>query len=62
MVILDNVTRWNSTYNSIERTLKLKRRISMFYVDYRAIIGEDNLLDEDWAHLTHVLLTLNLFY
>jgi hypothetical protein len=62
MVILDNSTRWNSTYNSIKRGLKLKSRIQLFSHDYKDEIGKDFLSDDDWRQLEEITLALQPFH
>ena len=47
MVKLDNVTRWNSTYDLIHRGLKLKNRIRFFCIKYSNGISEDQLTDNN---------------
>jgi hypothetical protein len=47
MVKLDTETRWNLTYNSIYRGLKLKNRIRFFCIKYSNGIGKDQLIDND---------------
>ena len=47
MVKLDNSTRWNLTYDSLQRGLKLKDRIRYFSLINKDVIGEDELTDDD---------------
>jgi hypothetical protein len=47
MVIADNDTRWNSTYLSILRGLKLKHKIQVYSLDERASLGSDYLEESD---------------
>jgi hypothetical protein len=47
MVILDNSTRWNSTWYLINRALRLKDRIQLFAVRNKRLIKDDDLLDDD---------------
>jgi hypothetical protein len=47
MVILDNATRWNSTYNSLHRGLKLRRRLDLFSYQYIDDLGKDYLANND---------------
>jgi hypothetical protein len=61
MVILDNSTRWNSTYNSIKRGLKLKSRIQLFCITHKDEIGKDFLADDDWRQLEEIALALQPF-
>jgi hypothetical protein len=62
MVKLDNATRWNSTYDSIRRGLKLKNRIRFFCIEYSDRISEDQLTDDDWNHLSEIFEGLKPFY
>jgi hypothetical protein len=54
MVILDNDTRWNSQYYSIERALKLRERITIFCSRHKDTLSDDNLSDDDWTYLATV--------
>jgi hypothetical protein len=54
LVIRDNVTRWNSTYVSIHRALKLKPRIVAFTLENIKDIEQDILSDDDWEELKHI--------
>lgn len=62
MVILDNDTRWNSQYKSIERAIKLKERIILFCTRYRTDLIKDTLSDDDWTYLQKVKDALYPFY
>jgi hypothetical protein len=62
MPILDNSTRWNSTYKSLERAILLKERIILFYYEFRAELQADSLSDNDWDHLDNILHGLKPFY
>ena len=62
MVKLDNSTRWNSTYDSIRRGLKLKNRIRFFCIEYSDRIREDQLTDDDWNHLSEIFEGLKPFH
>lgn len=48
-VIRDSCTRWNSTYLSIDRGLKLKRAIQLFLLDFLQPLQKDLLTEDDWA-------------
>jgi hypothetical protein len=61
-VILDNCTRWNSTYSAIERGLKLKRAIQLFLIDFQRELPNDLLQEEDWDILKEVCDALAPFY
>ena len=54
LVTRDNSTRWNSTYDSIHRALKLKVRIIHFTQQNQAELKDDALSDSDWEALGHV--------
>lgn len=62
MVIQDNSTRWNSTYHSLHRGLKLKRRLRLYIDDNRADLRDDCLNAEDWDHLQEVADALQPFH
>jgi hypothetical protein len=51
MVLLDNSTRWNSIFLSINRAIQLKRRIDVFYYAHRDDLSKDTLSEEDWTYL-----------
>ena len=48
IVILDNSTRWNSSYKSIIRGLKLKLVINVFIQEHITTLRADALIEEDW--------------
>jgi hypothetical protein len=62
MVMLDNSTRWNSTYSSIKRGLELKERLMLFCQLRKAEISEDILSEADWHHLEEISIALEPFY
>ena len=62
MVIADNQTRWNSTFLSLQRGIKLYNKISVYSVDYREELDEDFLLPEDWDVLRRLESYLQPFH
>lgn len=60
--ILDNSTRWNSAYASIDRALKIKERIRLFCSDYSEDLTKDTLSDSDWQHLSDIHAALQPFH
>ena len=62
MPILDNSTRWNSTYKALERAILLRDRIFLFCREYRIDIQADYLSEEDWNRLREVYKGLKPFY
>jgi hypothetical protein len=62
MPILDNSTRWNSTYQSLERALLLRDRIFLFCREFHSDLEADYLSDKDWDHLAEVYKGLKPFY
>jgi hypothetical protein len=60
-VILDNSTRWNSTYDSIRRAIQLYTAISMFQIENEQELGDDNLTREDWEELREIAAFLQPF-
>jgi hypothetical protein len=62
MVIAKNETRWNSTYLSIRRGIKLYNKIQVFSTDYKDELGDDFLLSEDWDILRRFETYLEPFY
>ena len=61
MVIADNETRWNSTYISIQRGIKLYNKIQVFSTEFKDELGDDFLLPEDWDVLRRLEVYLEPF-
>jgi len=61
MVTLDNNTRWNSTFDSIDRALQLKTAIQTFSYAYQYDINSDLLPDDDWQELAEQKKVLQPF-
>ena len=61
-IITDNNTQWNSTYLSIARGLKLKRKIVAYSHSNRADLGADFLTENDWKALEDIAECLEPFY
>ena len=61
-VILDNNTRWNSTFLSLSRAIKIRRRLDLFCYDYRNELHQDQLDDDEWHHLESVVKGLQPFH
>jgi hypothetical protein len=47
MIIIDNNTRWNSTYLSIIRGLKLKKKLQYYFMNHRKELNADYLEEAD---------------
>jgi hypothetical protein len=62
MVILDNSTRWNSTYLSLHRALHLRPRIDLFCYEYREYLQEDSLNAQEWDHVKEIVQGLHIFH
>jgi hypothetical protein len=62
MVIADNNTRWNSTYLSIIRGLKLRTEVTAYSIDNRDELGADFLEESDQKVLQDVADCLEPFY
>ena len=62
MVIADNNTRWNSTYLSIVRGLKLKTKLQYYSMNNRKELGADYLEEADWKTLQDIADCLEPFY
>jgi hypothetical protein len=66
-VLVDGGIRWNSVYSMIERALKLRHAIDLFFLNYRHVgaegydISQDILTPQDWADLDHFLNILKPF-
>ena len=54
-MILDNSTRWNSTYYSIERGLKLSTALRVFLQQHAQDLHDDQLSEDDWQQLQDVV-------
>jgi hypothetical protein len=61
LVILDNSTRWSSTFLSIERGLRLKTPISYYLFDSPAL-SDDSLTADDWEQLSTIHIGLKPFW
>jgi hypothetical protein len=61
MVLQANKTRWNSTFYSIERALKVKRRIKLFCLQYNELV-DDILADDEWQQLHDIAHSLYPFF
>ena len=62
MVIIDNDTRWNSTYLLIVRGLKLKHKIQVYSLENRATLGNDFLEESDQKAPKEITDALEPFY
>ncbi|KAM5354606.1 hypothetical protein ACJ41O_001253 [Fusarium nematophilum] len=60
-VPVDGGIRWNSVYSMIERALKLRHAIDLFFLNYSHVdaegydISQDILTPQDWVDLDHFL-------
>ncbi|KAF6515444.1 hypothetical protein HZS61_005350 [Fusarium oxysporum f. sp. conglutinans] len=57
-VLVDGGIRWNSVHAMIERALKLRHAIDLFFLHYSHVgegydISGDNLIPQDWVDLGH---------
>lgn len=62
IVILDNSTRWNSTYNSLKRGLAIKPYIQLFCLQFQAVLSDDALSETDWEELGEIVIALEPFH
>jgi hypothetical protein len=62
MMILDNATRWNSTYLMVNRALELQGPIDTFSHEFRKDLGIDLLSDEDWEVIKDIHHALRPFW
>jgi hypothetical protein len=62
MVIIDDSTCWNSTYNSIKGGLKLKNRVHRFCSHNRDDLRDDSLSENDWNYLAEIADGLRPLY
>ena len=51
MVIADNDTRWNSTYLSIIRGLKLKKKLQYYSINNKKELGANYFKESNWKTL-----------
>jgi hypothetical protein len=61
-VILENSTRWNSTFLSIQRGLRLKSCIQLFLLQHSDALNQDLLTEEDWNQLENISKALKPFW
>jgi hypothetical protein len=61
MVIRDNSTRWNSTYDSILRAIDLYPALALFSFDHEDELREDLLTREDWDDIKEEAAALRPF-
>ena len=61
-LLLDNTTRWNSAFTSIQRGLRMKEPLKMLLASDSDIPREDYLTDEDWDVLTEIYHGLKPFW
>lgn len=64
MVVLDNSTRWNSTFLSLQRAILLKSRIQAFCLDddYADELEKDLLSQEEWGQVGEITNGLKVFW
>ena len=62
MVILDNSTRWNSTFLSLRRALNLRKCIDIYWFEHQADLNKDKLQEADWKQIQEVVKGLHPFY
>lgn len=62
MVIIDNETRWNSTYLSLSRAIYLHSKIQVYSEDHLQELGEDFLTRDDWDTLRELAAALKPFW
>ncbi|KAJ6437961.1 cyclase/dehydrase family protein [Purpureocillium lavendulum] len=65
-VLVDGGIRWNSAYAMIERALKLRHPIDLFFLNYRYggdgyDVSQDALTPQDWVDLGHFIDILKPF-
>ena len=61
MVILDNSTRWNSTFDSIQRAIHLYTAICIFQIENKDLLDADALTREDQDELKELATFLRPF-
>ena len=61
MVIRDNSTRWNSTFDSMMRAIDLYPALQLFSFDHEDDLGDDKLQREDWDDIKEECAALRPF-
>jgi hypothetical protein len=61
-LILENSTRWNSTYLSLERGLKLKNAIIFYLLNHEHSLLSDRLSEDEWEQLSQITDALEPFW
>jgi hypothetical protein len=61
MLIGDTITRWNSSYLSISRALKLRDSIEALQIKFASELDEDALISQDWVILEQIVEVLRPF-
>lgn len=59
---LDNATRWNSAFISIQRGLRLKEALVAYLATESELAEFDKLDDDDWAQLQAIYHGLKPFW
>ena len=62
--VLDNKTRWNSTWNMLKRAILLRKAINLFclqYIDSKDLDASAIISDESWDLLSEICNILELF-
>jgi len=61
-VILNNSTRWNSAFLSIQRGLRMKSSLEIYLLTHGDALQEDKLIEEDWQQLKEIAEALEPFW
>lgn len=62
MVILDNTTRWNSTFISLQRAFQLRKRLDHFWFDNKEALSKDSMSEDEWDEINLIVESLQPFY
>jgi hypothetical protein len=66
LVVSDNATRWNSTYDMLKRALKLRTFLEIYIqrqieLDAKSTLKDDWLVADDWNQLEELMVLLEPF-
>ena len=61
-IILNNSTRWNSAFLSIQRGLRIKSSLEIYLLTHGDALQEDKLTEEDWQQLKEIAEALEPFW
>ena len=60
LMVLNNETRWGSTYDIIKSAIKNRERLTI-YMNQTPDLAEDRLSEQDWEDLSDMMMMLKPF-